>query len=235
MADANRPRQNRLKRFVRGFIPKHVSNKVVVDVYDFLRKVQHISRKDYSKNAVDNCSGFNNHKDVIRRANGFIEDQNIYTDMHYGKHTIRFCGCEIIATYNAMYAMHGHNPITFPDMIGEYEKDGMVLSGTFGTSPKAIKYYLEKHGYKAIFTTKLSEFDRIGEASDTLILTIYNDGADIMKAVHTVNVSKHNGKYIAHNVHGNGIVEGPFDSMTALMAGINNGKSKEISLIGVTK
>lgn len=212
----------------------HVGNKLVVNVYDFLRIMQKMSKKDFSSNNALNTKGFKAHRQVIKQASGFIEDQNCYTDMRYGKHTIRFCGCEIIATYNALFSIHGTNPISFADMISEYEKDGMVLSGTFGTSPKAIRSFLNRHGYQTSFTTKLSEFDHLAKVSDSMILTIYNDRHDIMKAVHTVNVSKDNGKYIAHNVYGNGVVAGPFDSMIALMEGINKGKSKEISLIGVS-
>ncbi|MCQ2525535.1 MAG: hypothetical protein MJ130_02095 [Lachnospiraceae bacterium] len=230
----NKNESGKIKKFFRGFIPKHVSNKVVVDVYDVLRVFQHASRKDFSKNYEYNRNGFAQHKSDIKQKLGFIEDQNCYTDMKYGKHSIRFCGCEIIATYNALYSIHGYNPIAFTDMIREYESDGMVLSGSFGTSPKAIRYFLERHGYRTEFTTKLSKFDEVASRSDSLILTIYNDGSNIMKAVHTVNVSKANGKYIAHNVYGNGVVAGPFDSMIALMQGINNGRSKEISLIGVS-
>lgn len=232
-SNSNQTQKSKFKQFLHGFIPKHVSNGAVVNVYDFLRVLQHMNPKDYSFNNAPNKDFFQNHREIIKKNSGFIEDQNNYTDMMYGKKTVRFCGCEVIATYNALYSIHRRNPISFSDMLTEYEKDGMVLSGYFGTSPKSICHYLNKHGYITEFTTKLSEFDRIGAESDSLILTIYNDGADIMKAVHTVNVSKENGRYVGHNVYGNGRVAGPYNSVTELMEGINNGKSKAISLIGV--
>lgn len=233
--NGSKPKKSKFKVFLNGFIPKHVSNKVVVDTYDFMRKMQHIVIKDYTKHEQTNIACFEDHRDAIDKANGYIEDQKNYSDMRYGKKTMRFCGCEIIATYNALYSIHGDNPISLPEMISEYERDGMVLSGYFGTSPIAIKKYLDRHGYDACFSIRPNEFDAIGEKYETTILTIYNDGTDIMKAVHTVNVTKSNLKYYAHNVNSNGRVEGPFDSITALMSGINKGKSKAISLIGVSK
>ena len=226
---------NKFKAFFRAFIPKHISNRVVVDIYDFLRVIQHLNPINYTRHEQENVDLFKNHREVIKRDNGFVEDQCNYTDMKYGKVNMRFSGCEIFATYNAMYSIHGHNPITLPEMITEYEKNGMVLSGFFGTSPKAIMKYLNGHGYVTKFSMKDSEYDRIADEYETAILTIYNDGLDIMKAVHTVNVSKHNGKYLAHNVNCNGKVQGPFDSISDMMTKINHGKSKAISLIGVSR
>ena len=62
--------------------------------------------------------------------------------MYFGNKTISFCGCEIIATYNALYDLTGNHDINFPEIINEFEKDGIVLSGFFGTAPKAVEDYL---------------------------------------------------------------------------------------------
>ena len=58
--------------------------------------------------------------------------------MYYGNKTISFCGCEIIATYNAIYDLTGKHDISFPEMINDFEKYRIALSGFFGTAPRAI-------------------------------------------------------------------------------------------------
>ena len=42
--------------------------------------------------------------------------------MYFGNKTISFCGCEIIATYNALYDLTGNHDINFPEIINEFEK-----------------------------------------------------------------------------------------------------------------
>ena len=43
--------------------------------------------------------------------------------MYYGNKTISFCGCEIIATFNAIYDIKGYHYISFPEMINDFEYD----------------------------------------------------------------------------------------------------------------
>lgn len=57
----------------------------------------------------------------------------------------------------------------------------------------------------------------------------------ISKEVHTVNISKEGGRYIAHNVYCNGKVVGSEASVMGLVGKMNGGKAKGISLIGVSK
>lgn len=226
---------NKFQNMLDGFIPKRVSNKVFVNVYDMLRGFQRLGSKKYELHTEDNRKSFRHHSVDIARTNGYIEDQNKYTDMRYGKVTMKFSGCEIFATYNALKNLHGKSPIELSDMIKEYEKDGMVLSGKFGTAPKAIKDYLDRHGYRTTFTTKETDYDAFGENNETLILTMYNDRRSIMRAVHTVSITKDKGQYTAHNVYCNGKVVGPYASVTELVNNINHGNAKGISIIGVNK
>ena len=95
--------------------------------------------------------------------------------MYYGNKTISFCGSEIIVTYNAIYDITLKHDINFPEMINEFEKDGIVLSGFFGTASRTIEDYLNNHGLKTINSSKKEEYDKIGEESNALILTLYND------------------------------------------------------------
>ena len=189
-----------------------------------------IFQGNFEKNKVN----FKNHIKEIEENYGYIENQHDYNDMYYGNKTISFCGCEIIATYNAIYDLTGKHEIDLPEMINDFEKDGIVLSGFFGTAPKAIDDYLKKHGFKTITSSKKEEYDEIGEKSDALILTVFNDKYDIFNMVHTINITKNGNKYFMHNNGYNSYLE-PYYSISDLLARMNKGNAKDIFLIGIIK
>lgn len=227
--------RNDMFKKICGIIPNQVDNKLVVNAFEVMRKQQQVLKKDFSAHLKANEESFKNHLKNITASNGYVEDQNNYKDMAYGESTMAYSGCEIFATFNAMYNITKKNAVSLSTMISEYEKDGMVLSGKFGTAPKAIADFLTKQGFKTQFTTEEADFDDYGKNNDSLILTMYNDKDDISKEVHTVNISKDGGKFTAHNVYCNGKVVGPYNSVSEVISNINSGKAKGISLIGVRK
>lgn len=234
-AVVNANTRNEMFKKICALIPNQVDNSVVVGAFELMRKEQKLLRKDFSAHFTANENTFKSHATAITKTNGYVEDQNAWTDMKYGDSTMQYSGCEVFATYNAIFNMAGMHKMSLAQMIAEYEKDGMVMSGKFGTSPKAIADFLTKQGYKTNLCTEEKDFDSVGKDSDTLILTMYNDKDDISKEVHTVNISKQNGKYTAHNVYCNGYVVGPYNSVSETIKNINGGKAKGISLIGVKK
>ena len=227
--------RNDMFKKVCALIPGKISNKTVVEAFELMRKGQGLGKKSFPENATKNEKNFALHKEKLDKAKGYVEDQNNWKDLAYGESTMQYSGCEIFATFNAIYNITGKHTIPLHKMITQYESDGMVLSGKFGTAPKAIVDFLNKNGFKAEMTTEESEFDAMGKKSGSLILTMYNDKEDISKEVHTVNISKENGKYTAHNVYCNGKVVGPYATVTEVIKNINGGKAKGISLIGVNK
>ena len=232
--DAAKERAEAFKKIC-ALIPNKVDNATVVSVLDLMRRQQKAVKKDFSSHMGKNEEAFKKHASIITENKGFVEDQNSYTDMAYGDATMQYSGCEIFATYNAIYSITGKPVMSLAKMISEYEKDGMVLSGKFGTAPKAIKDFLDRHGFKTEMTTEEADFDSFGKRFQSLILTMYNDKDDISKEVHTVNISKEGGKYIAHNVYCNGKVVGPSSTVKELIGKMNGGKAKGISLIGVSR
>ena len=192
--------------FIFSFIPKRISNGTIVAVYELLRHIQN---------------------------NGYVEDQNAYIDMPYGKSTMQFSGCEIFAVYNAMRSLLQHPVMDLPELIFYFEKDGMSLNGKFGTSPKALRDFLKSNGFTAAFTAKEADFSAFAAKYPGLIFTMYNDRNDIRKEIHTIHISKKGSMFTAHNVYCNGKVVGPFTSFDELIQNINGGKAKGISLIGI--
>ena len=217
--------------FLKSFIPNKVSNETILNFFELLRIT---ASHKFEGNLEKNNKNFNNHLEEIEKNDGYIENQHLYTDMNYGNKTIDFCGCEIIATYNAIYDLTGKHDISFPNMIDSFEKDGIVLSGFFGTAPRSIEDYLKKQGFKTISSSKKNEYDKIGEKSDALILTMFNDKNNIMNMVHTINITKKNGGFYIHN-NGYKSYLTKYNSISDLLLRINDGNAKDIFLIGIMK
>lgn len=228
-------KESRLQKELYAFIPRRINNRMVVGAMEFMRRIQKLCKADFSENLQYNQEHFHHHEKTLRSCKGYVEDQNAYSDLKYGKSTMKISGCEVFAAYNAMVHLSGKPKISLVQMISAFEKDGMILSGKFGTSPKAIHDYFIKQGFESSFTANVEEFDSVGKENDTLILTIYNDKDDIRKEVHTVNISKEEGKYTAHNVYGNGKIVGPCFSVSEILQMIHHGKAKGIFLIGIRK
>ncbi len=217
-----------------AFIPGQISNKTVIDAFELMRKHQKMSGKKYD-NQADNEKAFAAHKTSIEKNRGYVEDQNTYTDLKYGKSTVQAAGCEIIAAYNALFNLHGKQLFDLSELISVFEKDGMIFDGSFGTSPRAAVDFFKGKGYQAELETDEQKFDTLGKNFHSFILTMYNDAKDISQEVHTINISKDkNGKYTAHNTYCDGKVVGPFNSVSETIANINSGKAKGISLIGIS-
>ena len=215
--------------FIKSFIPKHISNETAINSIDKL-KIKNIKFENLSKNEKN----YENHKKIIEKNKGFIEDQNNYKDMYYGKKTMDYNGCGIIAAFNAMYDLTGEHIFSLPLIIDYFEEDGIVMMGIFGTSPNSIKNFFVKQGFDTISSTKEEEFNRIGDDFDTFILTFYNNGSDIFSQVHIANISKKNGKFTIHNSGANCQTKS-YNSISDLIFKKSNGKAKGIMLIGIKR
>lgn len=227
--------RNEMFQKICALIPNKVNNETVVSAFEILRRQQKLLKKDFTAHRKKNEESFAKHLAVLEKNKGYVEDQNSYTDMAYGDSTMQYSGCEVFATFNALRNIAGKTVMSLSKMISEYEKDGMVLSGKFGTSPKAIRDFLEKNGYRTEFCMDETLFDEVGKRSDSLILTMYNDRDDISKQVHTINISKEDGRFTAHNAYCNGKVVGPYPTVKELLANLNQGRVRGISLIGIRK
>lgn len=218
-----------------GLIPGKVDDRLVLDAYELLQKAEHLLKKDIPSTVRENTLAFRKHTLDIRKAKGYVEDQHKYQDMQYGATTMKHAGCEIFAVYNALYTLDGSHMIPLPHMIRDFELEGMVFSGRFGTSPKSLVHYLNKKGYRTEMVTDPQEFDKIGNSYDSLILTMYNNAEDIRDQIHTVHIKGGEKGFTAHNVYCNGTVVGPAPSVTELISRFNKGKARGICLIGITK
>ncbi len=258
---------NRFKENLRAFIPTKVSNRFVCGVLRAFRRFGKPTGKTVNKHLLHNEESLKAHEAEILASKGYVENQDGYRDIKYASKDMRWSGCGVFATYNALVDLDKQNLVDItkssvditndgsvrnevnPDvaagnsrffnksllarLIAYYEKNGAIFGGRLGTSPLAVMKYFKDNGYDVKIAYKSSEFDKIGEEADTLILTAYMNGRDIMGNVHFIAISKEGGFYTPHNVYCDGKVLAPSKSVSEVIAGINNGKAKGLCLIGI--
>ncbi|MDO4490673.1 MAG: hypothetical protein Q4B85_06385 [Lachnospiraceae bacterium] len=215
--------------FLRSFIPRFVDDRVLLWFYDLIRWVRLPLQTADSARLEQNRAAYLQHLPSIRKAGGYVEDQQNYGDMTYGRTLLKDTGCEILAVYNALNTLDSSSCPSLPDMILDFEADGMVLSGRFGTSPRALLRYLIKKGYCAELITDSSCFDTLGQRYSSLILTLYNNREDITEEIHTIHISRSPQGFTAHNASS----QGPVPTVSQLIRMQNHGKGRGICLIGI--
>lgn len=174
----------------------------------------------------------------------FIENQNEWESVRFGLSTMKYSGCEIMAVYNALLDLG--NRLTAQDMaelISDFERKGAALNGRWGCSPKSIYKYLTRRGYRVTMTTcrNPDTIDSIGENSNSIIITAYNDRNDIRRMVHTISVTRDNGgNYTLHNAYrrANGRYaaysgSSPVKNLWDVIGHIAQGQASPICVIGI--
>lgn len=220
---------------LRAIIPRYFSNEAFLALYDFLRKGELPDKNDpmypIVKALQDEFGNtlteeeIKNHyeanKELLKdpnvyRQGDFIENQNQWQDIMYGKDTnypgvenfantsnMMQSGCEVIAVANALHNMgYDLTPEEMANLIRNFEKDGIVMNGVIGTSPMALYEYMADQGFSTDYITSNDPvaIDNFSQEYDTFIVTAYNDKNDVSAAVHTVCITKNNdGTYVVHN------------------------------------
>ena len=169
-------------------------------------------------------------------SNQYIENQNKpgWEDVKLGIKDMNYAGCEVMATYNARLAL-GENMTAkeLAELISEYEGNGLVLQGGWGVSPKAVYNYFKEREYDVEMVTSRNKEDinAIGDSYDTIIISFFNNQDDIMKEIHTINISKEGNEYICHNA---GTSE-RYGSLWEAVLKVSGGDAKPISIIGINR
>ena len=222
----------------------------MLKAFDFMSSACPISSKTIESNAEWNVKELtqtdeNGESIYIPKAGSYIENQSQWENVKFGcspNSNMSYSGCEIIATYNALSALgESTSADTMVNMISTYEKDGAALFGEFGTSPHAIENYMKDAGYQVQTTTSTDaeKINAIGDNSDVIIATVYNDKNDITRQIHTVCITKTpEGNYVAHNT---GKTSGTDYIASDIVKTLNNAleqisaDSQAINIIGIKK
>lgn len=130
---------------------------------------------------------------------GLIYNQN-YGDvakMRYGRKTMDYNGCEIIAIYNAAYLLG--KPMKIQDIAYDMEFYGSLLQGEWGTDPFRIGSYMRLKGFtvEKIDTTKI---DSCTTEGTVFIISFFNSGYNPFSMIHTIAlVCNGNGSFTMYN------------------------------------
>lgn len=227
--------QNEKTNIIKYFIPRFVSNHIVIFAFECMRRIQRLFKFDVDANYQSNLS--RDESNIDRETKRYIENQRDYSYLRFGKTDLSYSGCEIIAVYNTLLNISKNTEVsknvTLADLIKAFEQDGMVRGGLFGTAPGAIRDFFLRMGLKVRFSANKRKFDEITNESDAVILTFYNNRNNILNQVHTVCVTKERDELCAHNVYCNGQILKVRGTLTDLIREIHEGKAKGISVIGI--
>ena len=224
----------------------HIPNCCMVKILSLFTLVK-ISKKRRKENQAAN-------KKVLEAAsaeengffspNHFIENQNEWENVRFGRSTMRYSGCEIMAVYNALLDLGNEMTAqSMTELISEFERKGAAIRGKWGCTPKSIYKYLVRQGYQVTMTTSASPdtINAIGENSRSIIITAYNDRNDIRSMIHTISITKDNlGNYTLHNAYkwangryaaynGNNTIKSLWDAIGAM----SQGQAASICVIGI--
>lgn len=235
----------KVKNFFVSFIPKYVSNRIFLRIYHIISLVS-VPRKIRDQNYKSNIVQLRNaHWDVWTEDSAYIENQNEWDNIMYGAgkhHNMRYSGCEVIATFNALKTLTGKgSPESMAELIREYEMRGAALRGEFGTSPRATEAYFRKQGFQVTVTDKGDgvSLETVDRKSQVLIAVAYNNANDITQQVHTICITKEEGKgYILHNAYhrdknGKYIASVPYATLSDAISNMSRYEPKLIYLIGI--
>ena len=237
-------KRNPIKQILVSFIPRHVGNNVVLTVYHLLalipvpptkRKTNHDHNAVWLKDAK---------WDYLTAPSTYIENQNEWGEILFGwgsHHNMKYSGCEIIATFNALKALgKADSPDFMAELISEYEKHGAALWGEFGVSPLAIYAYLKKQGFSVVTAKKDDDksLDIADRRCRVFIVTMYNNARDITAQIHTICITKEENQYILHNAYrrnqkGVYVASNSYTTLKEAITHASGQEAKMIYLIGI--
>ena len=232
---------NKILMKIRAFIPHYVPDSVVLAIYRLLSLFP-VSQRVILENATWNQKQLEENCEGIYAEDDYLENQEVWKQIRFGKKgDVARAGCGVIATYNALYALHAEKKRNklkdlLPGIISAYEKKGAAIGGRWGIAPHAIAVYFKTKGYRVrAYRRGTDELEQFGTENDVLIATAYNDSDNIMDQLHTVCITKTYDRYYLHNAATHTTSQLGYDSLTDAVNHISHSNPMLISLIGVSK
>ncbi len=220
---------NRISSFFAGFIPQYISAGAILGflkIFSF-----RIPEKTRNRHFQTNEKAW---KDAEKKAVSgiFIERQSELSGLVLGKEKADYNACEVIAAYNACVSMK--ETVSFPELLSEFERLGLVFFGGFGTAPdRLVRYFRAKGCSVSELKSRRMTKEAVGSMQkdhEVYLLTAFNDRKNILSEVHTVCISKEEDGFRIHN---GGLPDRSFLTLQEAVDGFNGGRGKPIVLIGV--
>ena len=138
---------------------------------------------------------------------GHIQGQELapVAALPYGRYTMAYNGCEVIATYNALLTLGV--PLPLGEVAAWYERRGLFLGGLWGTHVLAIPRFFREHGLRAdtLFASTVRErgaYDTAFAGAGAAVFSFWNSSRRLRNGVHTVALSHCPGGMAIHNLQG---------------------------------
>ncbi|MBO4456302.1 MAG: hypothetical protein J5802_01135 [Butyrivibrio sp.] len=219
---------------------------LILDILTIGKLRNKLSTKAILQHRDENAAFFHMHPKFYVQGE-YIENQPEWQSVKYGrrKSSMQYSGCEILAVANALNSLGAAlSADGLADLIKHFEEDGMCMDGNIGTSPIALREYLESRGYSTeySFTKDVQKIDDMGRRYDTLIVFAYNNKYDIGAMIHTVCITKDaGGGFVIHNASrktadGKYRASKSYPSLSDAICDIGrNQKSRSIMFMGIKK
>ena len=235
------------RNFLKAFIPDHIDGWLIIGVIHLLSHMPVTKTKRFNNRCINTKV-----IEKAYKQGKYIENQNsiVWDNIKYGISTMGKSGCGVMAVANAYtalgYSLSGEELLY---LISAFEKKGVVLLGKWGTTLKSVTIYFSSSFYRKRFwkeyelgsackndkNHELSGFevktivgdsskklDELGEWSDVVVASVFNDKINILKGIHTFTVEKRKNRagkicFVAHNtalfhdVNKNGIYDEGID------------------------
>jgi len=243
--------KSKFKKIFGEFVPQWMPNSWVSGIMGLLSGVK-TSKKQVEENKAHNYEllvdkEYSKETRQFFTSGDYIENQAQWGKVRFGKkYTMAYGGCEVFAVYNALVAMEQEpNGMALADLISRFERKGAVLGGYFGSAPMAAYHYFKELGCQVKVVNRRDEeaVNALGEEYQTVIATVYNDGHDVFRMIHTVNISKDaHGYYHGHNCYKRGknakgetvyVSHGPHRTLWDAITAMSGGTAELLLVMGI--
>ena len=117
----------------------------------------------------------------------------------YGRYTMGYNGCEILAAYNALLTLGEPEPLS--EVSSWFERRGLFLGGLWGTHVLAIPEFFGARGFSVEVLYK--DFDEAFSTVPAAVFAFWNDARRLRSGLHTVALAHAGGGCLAvYNLRG---------------------------------
>ena len=122
----------------------------------------------------------------------------------FGKYTMDYNGCEVLASYNALLLLG--DPLPLGAVAAWYELRGLFLAGAWGTHVLAIPRFFRARGYapEVLYASSVrapEDYDAAFDGAQAAVFSFWNSAQRLRAGVHTVSLSHRGGRIAIDNLH----------------------------------
>ena len=122
----------------------------------------------------------------------------------FGKFTMDYNGCEVIACYNALRVLGKERPLS--EVAAYFERRGIFLAGRWGTHVAELPRFFSGLGLHpetlyASSVNNLTQYDAAFSGGKAAVFSFWNDASKLRRGVHTVALAHGPDGLVIFNLH----------------------------------